>query len=86
MELEIRVSDPSGNITKDVVFRSQDTHTVHDLVEVLLDVVEWPRETLAGLPIRYRARRLGSDAMLDDQVPVSAIGLERGDTLVLGAG
>jgi len=86
MEVAVRVQDPSGTVRRDIVLRTQDpnTATVRDLVEILVDVMEWPRETLAGEPIGYRVRRLGEAAPLEEETPVASLGLAQGDALVLG--
>jgi hypothetical protein len=84
MEVAVRVQDPSGTVTKDVVLRAQDANTVRDLVEVLVDVMEWPRETLSGEPLMYRIRRLGQVEPLDEELTVVSLKLAQGEALVLG--
>ena len=85
MEVALRVQDPSGTVKRDVVLRAQDANTVRDLAGVLVDVMEWPRETLGGEPVVYRVRRLGDAEPLDEELTVVALGLAQGDALVLGA-
>jgi hypothetical protein len=84
MEVAVRVQDPSGAVTKDVVLRAQDANTVRDLVGVLVDVMEWPRETLSGDPLVYRVRRAGQAEPLDEELTVVSVGLAQGEALVLG--
>jgi hypothetical protein len=84
MEVALRVQDPSGTVKRDVVLRAQDANTVRDLVGVLVDVMEWPRETLGGEPVVYRVRRLGDAEPLEEELTVVALGLAQGDALVLG--
>jgi hypothetical protein len=62
MELAVRVQDPSGTVARDVQVRSDETNTVHDLVEVFVDVIEWPRATVAGGQVVYAARLLAPRA------------------------
>lgn len=84
MEVAVRVQDPSGGVTRDIVVRAQDANTVRDLIEVLVDVMEWPRETLDGELLVYRVRRLGEAEPLDEETTVVSLDLARGDPLVLG--
>jgi hypothetical protein len=84
MEVAVRVQDPSGSVSKDVVLRAQDANTVRDLVEVLVDVMEWPRETVGGEPLAYRLRRPGDAEPLDEDIVVVSLGIAQGDVLVLG--
>lgn len=84
MELAIRVQDPSGTVVRDVQVRADEASTVHDLVEVLVDVMEWPRETVAGGQVVYEARLLGTPDPLKEAATIASIGLVRGDALILG--
>jgi len=84
MEIAVRVQDPSGTVRRDVVLRAQDANTVRDLVGVLVDVMEWPRETLSGEPVVYRLRRLGDAEPLDEELTVVSLKLAQGNALVLG--
>jgi hypothetical protein len=84
MEVAVRVQDPSGTVTRDVVMRAQDASTVRDLIEVLVDVMEWPRETLEGESLVYGVRRLGEAEPLDGDTKVASLELAQGDALVLG--
>lgn len=84
MELAIRVQDPSGTVVRDVQVRADETNTVHDLVEVLVDVMDWPRETVAGGHVVYEARLLGTPDPLKATATIASIGLVRGDALILG--
>ncbi len=84
MEVALRVQDPSGSVTRDVVVQSQEANTVGDLVEVLVDVLEWPREGFAGEPLSYSVRRLGAAAALDRQALVAGLGLKQGEAIIIG--
>ncbi len=84
MEVAIRVQDPSGTAARDVLVRIEDPGTVRDLVEVLVDVMDWPRETLAGDTLVYRLRPLGAGQAVEDSAPATALRLQQGDIVVLG--
>jgi hypothetical protein len=84
VDVSVRVQDPSGNVTRDVHMHSEDSHRVVDLVDALVAVMEWPRDTLAGEPLVYHLRRLGSERPFDSLAPVSTLGLIQGETLILG--
>jgi hypothetical protein len=84
LDVSVRVQDPSGGVVRDVHLHSEDTHRVVDIVEALVAVMEWPRDTLSGDQIVYLLRRLGSDRPFDSLAPVSTLGLVQGETVVLG--
>ena len=84
MELAIRVQDPSGTVVRDVQVRADEANTVHDLVEVLVDVMEWPRQTVAGGQVVYEARLLGTPEPLKATSTIASFGLVRRDALILG--
>ena len=84
-ELAIRVQDPSGTVSRDVLIRPAENNTVRDLVDVLVEVLEWPRETFAGDAVVYAVRRLNAPSPLDPTTSLSALGLSQGDLFVLGA-
>lgn len=84
MELTIRIQDPSGAVGRDVTVRAEDGHLVADLLDVLVDVMEWPRATFAGTELVYEVRRMGDARPLDHGTPIVSLGLGRGDALVLG--
>ena len=84
MDVSLRIQDPSGTVVRDVHLRAEETHNVRDLVEALVAVLEWPRDSLAGDLIVYYLRRLGTERVLDSTVHVAALGLAQGETLVLG--
>lgn len=86
MDVSLRVQDPSGSVIRDVHMHSEDGHRVVDLVEALVAVMEWPRDTLSGDQVVYRLRRLGSERAFDDGASVSSLALIQGETLVLGPG
>jgi hypothetical protein len=84
MELAIRIQDPSGTVARDVVVRAEETNVVRDLVNALVDVMGWPRETLVGDAMQYRIRKLGSLEAVDDRASVAQLGMVDGDALILG--
>lgn len=84
MEIAIRVQDPSGSAARDVLVRIEDPGTVRDLVDVLVETMRWPRETLNGDSVTYRMRLLGSERPLDEATPATALKLVQGDTVVVG--
>jgi hypothetical protein len=84
MEIAIRVQDPSGTVARDVVVRAEDTNVVRDLVDALVDVIGWPRETLGGEALQYKIRKLGSLDAVDDASSVAELGMVDGDALILG--
>ena len=84
MELTIRIQDPSGAVARDVTIRAEDAHRVADLLGVLVDVMEWPRATFDGAELSYVVRRMGEGLALDHSTPITALGLVRGDALILG--
>jgi len=84
VELALRVRDPAGTVERDVAVEAGERGTAADLVETLVDLLGWPRETLDGRPIAYAARRLGSDGPLDPRALVEHAGLLHGDALVVG--
>ena len=83
-ELAIRVQDPSGTVSRDVLIRPADSNTVRDLIDVLVDVLEWPRETFGGDTIVYSVRRLNAPAALEPSLALSALGIAQADLFVLG--
>ena len=84
MELAIRVQDPSGTVSRDVLIRPAESNTVRDLIDVLVDVLEWPRETFGGDTIAYSVRRLNAPAPLEPSLALSALGIAQADLFVLG--
>ena len=84
MERALRIQDPSGTVARDVVVSAAETNVVRDLVDALVEVRGWPRETLAGEALHYRIRKLGSLDMIDDSSPVAQLGMVDGDALILG--
>jgi hypothetical protein len=84
LDVSLRIQDPSGTVVRDVHLRAEETHNVRDLIEALVGVLEWPRDSLAGELIVYYLRRLGTDRVLDSSLLVTALGLAQGETLVLG--
>jgi hypothetical protein len=84
MELTLRIHDPSGSFRRDVALQTPDGSTVWQLVDALIELFGWPRETIDGEPLSYAARRLGQQEMLAGDVTVRALGLAHGDALVLG--
>lgn len=84
MEIAIRVQDPSGTAARDVLVRIEDPGVVRDLVETLVAVMDWPRETLSGDTVVYRMRTLGAGQPLDDSTPATALKLKQGDVVVVG--
>lgn len=84
MEVAIRIQDPSGTVRKDMVITAQDGNTVAELIDILVDAMEWPKETMDGEAIDYEVRKLGEAEPLDPGLAVVSLSLERGDGLVLG--
>lgn len=84
MNIALRIHDPAGTAARDVVVQAEDGSTVRDLIEALVDVLEWPRTAFDGDPLAYRARLLGSADALDDGTLVSALELVQGTAVVLG--
>jgi len=84
MEVALRVQDPSGEATRDVLVRAQEANTVADLIDVLVRAMEWPRTTFEGDPLAYAVRRLGTESPLDARMPVVSLNLKQGELLVLG--
>jgi hypothetical protein len=84
MDVAIRIQDPSGSVVRDVSVRSEDVHTVADLVDATVDLLGWPRETLAGGVLRYGARRLHAREPLDDGTPLTSLAIVDGDALIVG--
>lgn len=84
MEVAIRVQDPSGTAHRDVLVRIEEPGMVRDLVETLVDVMDWPRETLDGDTVVYRMRTLGEGKPIDDSTPAGALQLKQGDVVVVG--
>ena len=84
MEVAIRVQDPSGSVSRDVLVRIEEPGTVRDLVETLVEVMGWPRDTIDGDTVVYRLRTLGSARPIDDSTPATALQLAQGDVIVLG--
>ncbi len=83
-EIAIRIQDPSATVARDIVVSAQDTNVVRDLVDALVDVMEWPRETFDGDSVSYRLRKLGRADALDEDAAVAQLDIARGDGLVLG--
>lgn len=84
MELTLRIHDPSGSVSRDVRLQAQDGSTVFDLVDALVELFAWPRETMHGEPLSYAARLLGSEDALTSATLVSSLALVHGDALVVG--
>lgn len=84
MEVAVRVQDPSGMSARDVLVRIEEPGTVRDLVEVLVETMQWPRETIDGNVLSYRMRLLGSERPLDEATPAASLKLAQGDTVVIG--
>jgi hypothetical protein len=84
VDVSVRVQDPSGSVIRDVHVHSEDGHRVVDLVEALIAVMEWPRDTFGGDQLHYRLRRLGSERPFEEGAAVSSLALVQGETLVLG--
>lgn len=84
MELNLRIHDPSGSVSRDVRLNLQDASTVGDMVDAVVELFGWPREMMDGEPLAYAARRLGDERSLDATDTVGALGLVHGDALVLG--
>jgi len=83
-EIAIRVQDPSGTVSRDVLIRIEEPGSVRDLIETLVEVMEWPRDTFGGDQVVYRLRTLGTEKALDESTPAAALQLKQGDVLVLG--
>jgi hypothetical protein len=84
MELTLRIHDPSGSVSRDVRLQTQDASTVHELVDALVELFGWPRETMDGEPLSYVARRVGQQDALAGRDSVTALGFVHGDGLVVG--
>ncbi|GMV85071.1 MAG: hypothetical protein AMXMBFR80_09280 [Dehalococcoidia bacterium] len=69
---------------RDVLVRIEEPGTVRDLVEVLVETMQWPRETIDGNVLSYRMRLLGSERPLDEATPAASLKLAQGDTVVIG--
>lgn len=84
MELTLRVHDPSGSVSRDVRVQLSDESTVLELVDALVELFGWPRETMDGEPLTYAARRVGQPEALASEGAVATVRLVHGDALVLG--
>jgi hypothetical protein len=84
MELNLRVHDPSGSVSRDVRLDLQEASTVDELVDAIVELFGWPRETMDGEAIAYAARRLGEQDALDGTANAGGLNLVHGDALVLG--
>jgi len=84
VDVSVRVQDPSGSVIRDVHLHTEDGHRVGELIDALVAVMEWPRDTLSGDQLVYLLRRLGSESVFDAAGAVSTLSLVQGETLVLG--
>lgn len=84
MELTLRIHDPSGSVSRDVRLKTHEASTVVELIDALVDLFGWPRETIDGEPLGYAARQLGRPETLPESANVRSLGLVHGDALVLG--
>jgi len=84
MDVTLRIHDPSGSVRRDVRLELQETGTVNELVDSIVELFGWPRETMDGEPVSYGVRRLGEQGMLDERTQVASLGLVHGDAVVLG--
>lgn len=83
MEVAVRVQDPSGSVTRDVIVKAHDSDTVGSLIDALVGIMEWPRQEFGGRPLRY-ALMLDGTAHVDEEAPLDSLGLSYGDVLILG--
>lgn len=84
MELGLRVQDPSGSTSRDVIVDVQDGALTRDLIEALLRLLEWPRQTCGGQPLQYALCGDGGSAALDPHAPLASLNLRHGSLLILG--
>jgi hypothetical protein len=84
MKVGLRVRDPSGTVTRDVLVDLTETGTVGELLTALVHLFEWPRQTMAGQAIGYELRRESHPAPLDPPTLLAQLALIDGELLVLG--
>jgi hypothetical protein len=85
VDIALRIQDPSGEVRRDVMIRIDERSTVRDLVDALVDVLEWPRVTFAGNPHVYQVRRLRTNDPIASDASVTSLSLQQGEVLVVGS-